>query len=62
MLGLLFAMQVGLTCWFGWRPVGPSPWSLQGMEELGVPWVAMAKKRAQCLGLDACGTPKLGGA
>lgn len=62
MLGLLFAVQVGLTCWLGWRPVSPSPWCLWGLEGLEAPWVAMEKERAQCLGLDACGTPKLGGA
>lgn len=62
MLGLLFAVQVGLICWLGWRPVSPSPWCLWGLEGLEAPWVAMEKERAQCLGLDACGTPKLGGA
>lgn len=61
MLGLLFVMQIGLTCWFGCKAVSPSPWFLWGLEGLGAPWVAMEKKRAQGW-IEACGPPKLGGA
>lgn len=57
-------MQVGLTCWFEWKMkfVSTSPWCLWGLEGLKASQVATKPKRAQCSGLDASRTSKLGGA
>lgn len=61
MLGLLFAMQVGLTCWSGWRPVSPSPRCLRGLEWLGAPWVGgSGKEEASVLRLEYLWDTKAG--